>query len=223
MGKPLSERDNFKHLTVALVVLLFSIALADQFASAAAQFIVQAVTLVTLTVAVWSIHVKRSWYRTRLGFIAAIFIIAVLGVFLNKAGLHYAYLVIMLVFFGLTAGLAARQVLFTGAIDGNKILGAICIYLLLGLIWAVAYLLIAQIIPNAFNGQTAVPWYDNFPDFVYFSFVSLTTLGFGDISPAVPVTRFLVYMEAVVGQFYIAILVASLVGVRISSIQQEKS
>ncbi len=85
MGKPLSEYDNFIHLTIALVILLFSIALADQFACAAAQFIVQAVTLVTLTIAVWSIHSKRSWYRTRLGFIAAIFIIAVLGVFLNEA------------------------------------------------------------------------------------------------------------------------------------------
>lgn len=220
MIKPLSERDNFMHLTVVLIVLLFSIALADQFASAAAQFVVQAVTLVALSVAVWSIHSKRSWYRTRVGFIAAIFLIAVLGIVLDRAGLHYAYLTIMLVFFSLTAWIAARQVLFTGAIDQNKILGAICIYLLIGLIWAVIYLLIAQIIPNAFNGQGAVPWYDNFSDFVYFSFVSLTTVGFGDISPAVPVTRFLVYMEAIVGQFYIAILVASLVGARMTDLQK---
>ena len=122
MVKPLSENDNFVHLTLALVILLLSISLADQFASTAAHFIVQAVTLVTLAVAVWSIHSKRAWYRTRMGFIAAIFVIALLGVVLNRTGLHYAYLLIMLVFFSLTAWLAARQVLFTGAIDHNKIL-----------------------------------------------------------------------------------------------------
>ena len=185
MPKPISENDYFIHLTIALVILLFSIALADQFASAAGQYIVQAVTLVTLSVAVWSIHSKRSWYRTRLGFIADIFVVASLGIYLNQAGLHCAYLLIMFVFFSVTAWLAARQVLFTGDIDQNKILGAICIYLLLGLIWAVLYLLLAQFLPNAFNGQDTMPWHDHFPDYVYFSFVSLTTLGFGDISPAV--------------------------------------
>ena len=93
----------------------------------------------------------------------------------------------------------------------------------MGLIWAVIYLLLGLMIPGAFNGQGATPWYNNFPDFVYFSFVSLTTLGFGDISPAVPVARFLVYMEAIVGQFYIAILVASLVGIRISDQQKNQT
>jgi len=52
---------------------------------------------------------------------------------------------------------------------------------------------------------------------VYYSFVSLTTMGFGDITPAGPVARFLVYTEGVISQFYIAIVGASLVGVRIAS------
>ena len=49
-----------------------------------------------------------------------------------------------------------------------------------------------------------------------YSFVTLTTLGYGDISPVLPLARFLVYMEAIVGVFYMAILVASLIGVRLS-------
>ncbi|KPJ95304.1 MAG: hypothetical protein AMJ55_04100 [Gammaproteobacteria bacterium SG8_15] len=221
--KKLTHQDNFVYLTIALAVLLFSSALVDQFAGPAGQLIVQAVTLVTLAVAVWSIHREKSWYRTRVGFIAAIFLVAVLSVVLNKSGFHLAYLAIMLAFFSMTVWLAARQVLFTGAVDQNKILGAICIYLLMGLIWAVIYLLVGQIIPDSFNGQVTTPWYDNFPDFVYFSFVSLTTLGFGDISPAVPITRFLVYMEAIVGQFYLAILVASLVGIRVSDHKSDRA
>jgi hypothetical protein len=51
---------------------------------------------------------------------------------------------------------------------------------------------------------------------VYYSFVTMTTLGFGDISPLQPLARYLTYLEAVTGQFYIAILVASLIGVRLA-------
>jgi len=118
--------------------------------------------------------------------------------------------------------LAARQVLFTGVIDANKIVGAICIYLLLGLIWTLLYLLIAQAIPQAFNGLEHLVWYDNFSDVAYYSFVTLTTLGYGDISPIIPIARFVVYMEAIVGVFYMAILVASLIGIKVSEAQFDK-
>jgi voltage-gated potassium channel len=47
----------------------------------------------------------------------------------------------------------------------------------------------------------------------------LTTLGYGEITPALPIARFLAFMEAIVGVFYIAILVASLIGVRLSEFQ----
>ena len=124
----------------------------------------------------------------------------------------------MLGFFIWTTWLAARQVLFTGSIDDNKIVGAICIYLLLGLIWTMMYLLIAEAVPDAFIGLQQAPWYDNFSELSYYSFVTLTTLGYGDITPNLPIPRFLAYMEAVVGVLYIAILVASLVGVRMSAL-----
>ena len=126
----------------------------------------------------------------------------------------------LLGFFVLTAWLAARQVLFTGPIDENKMIGAVCIYLLLGLVWAMLYLLVLAVQPTAFNGVAPTAWHADFPDIVYFSFVSLTTLGFGDVTPAEPIARFLVYLEAVVGQFYLAILVASLVGIRLSDMKR---
>ena len=79
-----------------------------------------------------------------------------------------------------------------------------------------AHLFIAEAVPGAFNGMTQAPWLDNFATAVYFSFVTITTLGYGDISPVTPLARFLVFMEAIVGVFYMAILVASLIGVRLS-------
>lgn len=214
--KPISTENNFIYLTVALVLLLFAGALVDQYASSLGQRLVQAATVLTLAIGVFSLKTTKFWYRTGIGMVIAIIAVVLAGIFLDLAGLDYVHLLILLCFFGWSTWLAARQVLFTGTIDGNKIVGAVCIYLLLGMIWTLLYLMIAETSPNAFNGLTQAPWYDNFPAVAYYSYVTLTTLGYGDISPIQPVARFLVYMEAIVGIFYTAILVSSLVGARMS-------
>ena len=79
--------------------------------------------------------------------------------------------------------------LFTGSIDLNKIVGAVCIFLLLGLSWSTIYVILVELIPDAFNGVSPAHWFETFPDLVYFSFVSLTTLGYGDIGPVAPIAR----------------------------------
>ncbi len=66
-----------------------------------------------------------------------------------------------------------------------------------------------------------LPWGENFSNAAYFSFVTLTTLGYGDISPTSPVAQVIVYLEAIAGVFYMAIVVASLVGA--SQTNQEKN
>jgi len=78
------------------------------------------------------------------------------------------------------------------------------------------YLLIAEAAPDAFNGLQQAPWYDNFSQLSYYSFVTLTTLGYGDIRPVSPIAQFLAYMEAIAGILYTTILVASLIGARMS-------
>ena len=78
--------------------------------------------------------------------------------------------------------------------------------------WAIAYLLILEFSPSSFTGLEAKNWGDNFSNAAYFSFVTLTTLGYGDISPISPVAQVIVYLEAIAGVFYMAIVVASLVG-----------
>jgi voltage-gated potassium channel len=118
-------------------------------------------------------------------------------------------------FFGYSIAIAARQVLFTGNVDGNKIIGAIVIYLLIGMTWSFAYLLVEQLQSGSLNGLPHSNWQDNLHTVIYYSFVSLTALGYGDITPAQPLTRFLAYTEAMVGQLYLAILVASLIGARL--------
>jgi voltage-gated potassium channel len=217
--KRVSEKNNFLYLTLSLVFLLLVAALVDQFPVPLGQHMVQALTVLTLASGVVGMRGSRLRVHTRLGLIAGFAVIVLLGVMLDASGLDYAHLLILISFYTWATWLAARQVLFTGPIDTNKIVGAICIYLLMGLVWALSYLLIAQAVPGAFNGLQQLPWYENFADVAYYSYVTLTTLGYGDISPVAPIARFLVYMEAIVGVFYMAILVASLIGIRTSEIQ----
>jgi voltage-gated potassium channel Kch len=218
--KHVTEKDNFAYLTVALALLLFGIELADQLGFELGQLLLQAVIVVTLALGVWSIKSPPRWFMTRLGLLIATVLVTLAGLFLNVHHMAFLWLSTLLAYLLATTWLAMRQVLLSGPIDRNKIVGAICIFLLLGLIWATLYVMLAHFVPDAYKGLAPAPWYEIFPELVYFSFVTLTTLGYGDISPAAPLGRFLVLAEAVVGQFYIAILVASLVGMRLS-VRQE--
>ncbi len=220
----MDERDNFVYLTFALILLLLSTAAAQQFFDQSMQRLVQSTTVITLLVAVWGVKSKNFILRKAFIFPVAILLVALFSNWLDDAGFDQFYLLLLLSFFISTAIKTARQVLFTGDIDGNKILGAICLYLLMGLIWAVLYTLLQLEFSGSFPAMNSHSnWFTLFPEFIYFSFVTITTLGFGDISPTLPVARFLVYLEAVVGQFYLAILVASLVGSRMSSISNHKA
>lgn len=214
--KHIPENNNFVYLAVGLVLLLFIGALVEHFPGNLAPRIVQAATVTALFAGAWSLKGNQSRFIVSIAFVLLVSLLVAGGVVLDKAGFGYAHLLIMLCFFVWVTWLVTRQVLFTGTIDGNKIVGAICIYMLLGLIWAILYLFVAEVVPDAFNGLPNAPWLENFATAVYFSFVTITTLGYGDISPAQPLARFLVFMEAIVGVFYMAILVASLIGVRLS-------
>ena len=214
----MTRQDNFVYLTFALILLLLGTSLAQQFFDHSVQRLVQSATIVTLLVAVWGVDSKDFVLRRTFIFPVAILFFSFFGAWLDNAGFDQLYLLLILSFFISTALRTAKQVLFTGDIDGNKILGAICLYLLMGLIWAVIYTLVELSFADSFTNTNATSqWFTLFPDFIYFSFVTITTLGFGDVSPKLPLSRFLVYLEAIVGQFYLAILVASLVGSHMSN------
>ena len=112
-----------------------------------------------------------------------------------------------------------KQVAVGTDMSANRIIGAVCVYLLLGVIWALAYSLLEFAVPGSFSGFT--PWTDRGWDseWLYFSFVTMTTLGYGDLLPISSSARAMAYLQAIFGQFYIAILVAGLVSAYISDRQ----
>jgi Ion channel len=97
---------------------------------------------------------------------------------------------------------------------GDRVFGAIVLYLMLAIIWAFAYALVDREVPHAFAGQLDKT--DGFVDWGYFSLVTLTTVGYGDITPVARVARSLATAEALIGQLYPAIIIARLVSLQAS-------
>lgn len=110
------------------------------------------------------------------------------------------------------------QVFREGPITIHRILGAVGVYLLLGLSWAFAYHLMDIVNPNAFaiTASTGSGILSE-SEFFYFSFVTLTTVGFGDITALDPAARSVVALEALTGQLFPAILIARLVSMELVS------
>jgi hypothetical protein len=117
--------------------------------------------------------------------------------------------------FLLLAIAVAINVFAAGHAIGDRVFGAVVLYLLLGLIWAFAYQLAHWLSPNAFSGNTNGG--GGLAQWAYFSFVTLTTVGYGDITPVALGARSLAILEALVGQLYPAVIIARLVSLQVSS------
>jgi hypothetical protein len=118
----------------------------------------------------------------------------------------------------LTMAILSKVFSDSGPVTGHKIRGAIAAYLLFGITWSVLYGLLEQILPGAFSNSVAGAMYsaDRQASITYFSFVTLTTVGYGDITPTHDISRMFAVMEALTGQLYPATLLARLVSLEVS-------
>ena len=95
----------------------------------------------------------------------------------------------------------------------DEIFGAISAYLLMGLMWGMIYVIIEKVYPDSFyfdfhtNADAMISW----SDFIFYSFSTLTTLGYGDILPILPFARSFAIIEMIIGMMYIAVIIARLV------------
>ncbi len=122
-----------------------------------------------------------------------------------------------------------RTVLRARRVDAEELLAAVCSYLLLGILWATAYAffdwldldppafsrdLVSRQTPGSLESGT-------FGELLYFSYITLTTVGYGDLVPTHSITRSLAAFEALTGQLYIAVLLARLVALQTMKSNEE--
>lgn len=124
---------------------------------------------------------------------------------------------LFLVYYGLFIFSFTVQIKNAYRVNSNVLYATFCLYLIIGLFWGVLYALLNEVIPGVYSGVLLAGQSDSLHVFNYFSFVTLTTLGYGDITPQSAGAASFCQMEAIVGQFYTAVVVAWLVGMHVSN------
>jgi hypothetical protein len=112
--------------------------------------------------------------------------------------------------------IVVAQIFASGPVTTHRIRGAVVLYLNIAILFGVIDGVIACLIPDAYANLPKGN-YDTIGSMVYFSLITLTTTGYGDLTPVHPFARSLAALEAVIGQFYMGTLIASLIGLQVSS------
>jgi hypothetical protein len=165
----------------------------------------QGATLLTTLIAS---RAGRHLFRVAVVVVVAAFLAALASAFVdsstNASGVFFALNVLLV---GACPVVIAQALVRRRVVDVHTVLGAICIYVLIGMIFAFLYTAIGMI-EGTFFVQTQ---HANLPDFLYFSFVTQTTVGYGDLTAAGNLGRAMAAFEALIGQLYLVTVVALVV------------
>ncbi len=149
--------------------------------------------------------------------IAQVIVFSLIALFwLKPLGIESDYIELvkgfsLLFFFTLVVLSMIRFMIRSQSVDMNVLLASVNIYLLIGIIFAFVAIMIDRVYPGAYGFPDHIGKHTIVP-FLYYTFITMTTVGYGDIVPHVPATQTLAYLIAVTGQFYTAIVISFLVG-----------
>lgn len=180
--------------------------------------------VVGINVGILLVVFEERWQR-RLAVLLLVFLIAANIVFeisshrLQIAAIIYHCIGAMFLAFAVAAIL--KRIFQRQAIRTDDVIGALCGYVLAAAAWGNAYALVYMLWPESFRVADRITprfgdWYLQRFIFDYFSVMTLTTVGYDDITPEGPPAYSLMWLEAVFGQFYIAVVVAQLIGLRLA-------
>ncbi len=134
----------------------------------------------------------------------------------THVNLHITYYIFDIIFQVIIIYAVISSIVNDKEITFDSLFGAICSYLLIGFMWGLIYLLINTLDPAAFSQPLiSSTIHENLKYAFYYSFTTLTTLGYGDILPKTDIARTASWVEAVVGQIYLVVWISELVGKRI--------
>ncbi len=155
---------------------------------------------------------------------ASSILLRVVDVFFQNEPAESAHLLAGALFVAFAIVLILKYLFEANRISLNAINASLCVYMLLGVLWANLFVLVARFDPTAFSTpasasaelNAAADRAEQYIGMLYYSFTTLTTLGYGDITPSSAFARMLAIMEAIVGQVILVVLVARLVGLHVA-------
>lgn len=174
---------------------------------------------------VYAVSRNRAHVRVSLFFAVPALIALGLSTFLEETlGVILFALVAMILFNTYVTVVLLRSLLRKLEIDTEIIYGTVAVYFLIGISYAMLHAIIELLHPGAYSFSSSfVPGTsDPFAEIVYFSMVTLTTLGFGDVTPTIAVAKTLTYMEAATGVLYLAVIISRFVGVYVAQEMERK-
>ena len=171
---------------------------------------------------VFSARHTRALYLVDIAFVVPTLLATWLDSVYQNSYTFVASYMTMIVFFLYVQYLVIRQMIHAHKVDTNTIFGAMNIYLVAGLVWAYAFILLNHFDASAFHMQSYEVLTKEVELFTYYSFTTLTTLGYGDIVAQSAQARMLSVLEAVFGQLYLAIVVAKLVSISWKQSEEKK-
>jgi hypothetical protein len=210
------QNKNYSWLLSALLVFLVVVPIAEDLGLISGRMMRVLMFSWLLFFGVWSLRGFGKFFPVGVGLAAAGIVLSILSA--NTPGDSYAIssFAAAFGFIVIAVWCVGSQVAIGNEISANRVVGAISLYLLFGVLWAITYAMLEQVNPGAFAGLSEPLSQGWSNDWLYFSFVTMTTLGYGDVTPISATARTFSYLQAVFGQFYIAILVAGLVSAYIS-------
>jgi len=170
------------------------------------------------------VELRRTAFSVGLAAFLGIWVGHAVGGLVGRVCLVGAYLLAACFFAFALYGIL--RAIFIKQVTSDAIFGAVCSYLLLGIIWSLFYYAVETASPGSFSiplprtADVSAQRLDR-GALSYFSFITLATVGYGDVTPVTPLARTLAWIEAVAGQFYLAVLVAGLVGFKVTQAMKE--
>lgn len=212
--RKITENNNFTYFAISLVVFLLLVGLNPLIYQKISAYILSLSLGCVFVISLFSLRFDDKWR----GFLISLLCIFVSGKLLFFIfPFYFDYLFDLSVMFVFLCGVfknAAKQIFFGNCCMYNKIVGSFSLFLVTGILWAIVYMFCIRISPSSISGFNMSDTDFFFSDAIYFSFSTLTSLGLGDILPKSSIVRILVSIEAVVGLFYMAVVVASIVGMK---------
>jgi hypothetical protein len=209
MGDPINDRRSLYLLLSLLLIILLSPFLGTH---RVGEFFLLIALFVTLTVAVLELHGKRTLRWLAITVATPIVLVELAGVFYPSRLLMILDYVLLMAFFGFSSVGLFTYLGKPGAISSGRLYASVSLYLMLATFWFALYNLTEAIYPASFV-QAGAPATARVPRaaLLYFSLITLTTVGYGDIVPVTPAARVFAALEGAAGVLYIAITVARLV------------
>lgn len=211
-------------LMLSFIVLPLLLEISGQVDTPASHWIIIAVSALLLAAATFAVSNRRRVMYFTLVLMTASFIVEVFSQVLPSNQAAILHHILRVTFFGFIIIELLRVLFQPQKVTFDTISASLCVYLLIGALWANFYAICELLVPGSIgilgshDAQAAAKVSEMARLFrmLYFSLVTLSTVGYGDVVPLTPTTRMLAATEAIVGQIYLLVMVSRLVGIHVA-------